>query len=294
VLISHDGGPGRAAFGYVRDLLTSQASRSVPEAARRAVAWFETELVASVPVRYHHQAVGRLFVAGGRSIIDVSDLDFLAHAMQTTLRLTDNVRLMDRLACDAAENERRRVARSLHDTVIQPFIGLRLGLRSIRARLDDGDSDVSADVDTLLRLVDDEVLQLRQQMTVLQGTAGARPDLMPALRRFSRRFSEVTGIDVDVEGPPNLAINERLDVELFEMSIEALSNVRRHTTGRRARIDIRRHPGTVDLRVENDHGGGDAGMFQPRSLLERSRALGGTLDVQRSSRATVVAISIPL
>jgi signal transduction histidine kinase len=104
----------------------------------------------------------------------------------------------------------------------------------------------------------------------------------------------LTGIDVNVDGPANLALNDRLGTELFEMTAEALSNVRRHTSARRAAVSIQRTDHTIALRVENDAGDDQVQPFAPRSLEEHAQALGGSLDVQHSRGTTAVVISIPL
>jgi signal transduction histidine kinase len=279
---------------YVEDLISSSISRELSAAASVPFAALDAEAVASVPIRYHHEAVGRLYVTGRSGTFDVSDLDFLAHAMDTTLRITENLRLVDRLAMEAADNERRRIARGIHHTVIQPYIGLQLGLRAVLERVREGDQGVEQPLQRLLGLIDDEVGRLREYIVTLRGMPDPRITFMDGLRRYGRQFQTVTGIEVHVDGPPELAVNERLASELFEMATEALSNVRRHTSAHRAAIGVQRTADAISLTIENDGAADARGQFEPRSLREHALALGGSLHIQRDASATTVAISVPL
>src|SRR5258705_8980686 len=81
-----------------------------------------------------------------RSRFSEADIRFLSQVVESVMPAIENIRLVDRLASDAAEHERKRIALDLHDTTIQPFIGLKMGLSAIRQRLDRGDVDVADDV----------------------------------------------------------------------------------------------------------------------------------------------------
>jgi signal transduction histidine kinase len=284
----------RGGSVYVEDLISSSIARQLSPAASVPIAALDAEAVATVPIRYHHEAVGRLYVTGRSGTFDVSDLDFLAHAMDTTLRITENLRLVDRLAMEAADNERRRIARGIHHTVIQPYIGLQLGLRAVLERVREGDRQVEEPLQRLLGLIDDEVGRLREYVVTLRGMPDPRITFMDGLRRYGRQFQNVTGIEVHVDGPPELAVSERLASELFEMATEALSNVRRHTSAHRAAIGVQRTADAISLTIENDGPAEGRGQFEPRSLREHAHALGGSLQVQRDASATTVAISVPL
>jgi signal transduction histidine kinase len=184
--------------------------------------------------------------------------------------------------------------------VIQPFIGLQIGLRSIVQRLREDNKGwpparhyhAEPDIERLVSSIDDEVARLRQYVTTLKGDR--RNTFMPAIRRFAREFRRLTGIDVEVKGPVDLTVSERVSEQLFGMIAEALSNIRRHTTSIRAAIVVERVGDTIEFRVENDVNDGEAPPFTPKSLGEHAEALGGKLHVRRTPVTTAVVLSIPL
>ena len=92
----------------------------------------------SVPVYYRHQAVGRLYIIDGPNRIDSADMDFMLQLMDHVTPVMENIRLIDNLASDAAEQERQRIAHDIHDSVIQPYLGLQFGLVALDQKLEAG------------------------------------------------------------------------------------------------------------------------------------------------------------
>jgi signal transduction histidine kinase len=253
----------------------------------------------SVPFRYHASALGRVYVVRRRPRrFDRSEIDFLRHVLDQVVPLLENLRLVDRLASDAATEERRRIARDLHDSVIQPYLALRLGLAATHTALAAGRPDEGISrLKRLIELSDGEIETLRGYLQDLRAGDGSVPGglLDAGIRRFCSRYSEATGIRVDVviEGQP--VRNDRLAAEVFQMIAEALSNVRRHTSARRAEVRIRTTEDRLQLTVTNDEADPGTADFRPRSISERAAALGGTARVTRPDRgATAVFVDIPL
>ena len=259
---------------------------------------FEAGALMSVPFRYHASAVGRLHVVRGRPRrFDRGELDFLRHLLDHVVPVLENLRLVDRLASDAAMEERRRIARDLHDSTIQPYLALRLGLAAADVALAAGRTDEAASrVRRLVELADGEIETLRGYLRELRGGEGTVPGgpLDAGVRRFCSRFSEATGIRVDVvTGSP--VGNDRLAAEVFQMVAESLANVRRHTSARRCEVRIEAAGDRLELTVTNDEAGSGTGDFYPRSLGERAAALGGTVRVAHPEPGTTaVCVNIPL
>jgi len=209
--------------------------------------------------------------------------------------LVENIRLVDRLATDAAEQERQKLARDIHDSVIQPYVGLQLGLAAVREKLANGSGDALQDVNELCLMANDEMSELRRYLQRLKSNERLDSVLLPALRRFASKYSAATGITVLVKGLDKLCLNDRLAGEAFQMVAEGLSNVRRHTNARHAEIELTCDKSDLILRIMNDNtNGAHKATFQPGSISERAIALGGGANVYTEDDCTVVDVRIPL
>ena len=260
-------------------------------------ATLDGEAFASVPLLFHNECAGRLFLATHhRRSFDESDVEFLLQVIEQIAPVIDNIRLIDRLASDAAEQERQKIARNIHDSIIQPYIGLRLGLVGLRRRLDLDDSDLENAIDKLIEMTDTGIEDLREYVFGLKEPGERENTLIPAIRRYAAKFAETTGIAVDVDVAPDVWINDRLAAEVFHMTVEGLSNIRRHTCANKAGIKLGCANGNLQLNIENDGNGKNGNTkFLPHSLSGRANALGGEICVQGGQDgSTVVMIEIPL
>lgn len=270
-----------------------------PGAALRVAEALEAGALLSVPFRYHASAAGRLYVVRRRARrFDLGELDFLRHLMGQVVPVIENLRLVDRLASDAGMEERRRIARDLHDSTIQPYLALRVGLAAADNAYAAGRADEAASrVRRLLELADGEIETLRGYLSELRGGEGTASGavLDAGVRRFCSRFSEATGIAVDVLTAGHPVRNDRLAAEVFQMVAESLSNVRRHTSAGRCEVRVEVVEDRLRLTVTNDGADPGAPDFYPRSLGERAAALGGTARVEHPRPdTTAVCVDIPL
>jgi signal transduction histidine kinase len=256
---------------------------------------FDGKSCFSVPVYYRAQPVGRLYLVGGMHRFDYADVEFVLQVMEQVTGLLENIRLVDSLASDAAGQERRKIAQDIHDSVIQPYIGLQFGLTAVKQKLAHGE-DVSSDVEELLALTHGEIADLRSYVGGLRRGETPRDIFMPAVRRFASKFSEATGLNVEIEGRDDLPIYDRLAAELFQMIEEGLSNVRRHSTSSYAKLEIAIKDGHLEMQLRNERPKrlGEP-SFTPRSIVERAAALGGQTVVYTDANFdTVVSVQIPL
>src|SRR5215218_8313524 len=135
-------GDGAVAFaratGHGRGRLTVAGE---PGASAHDVKWFPIidglarligdESFLSVPWRRRDSAPARLYLTSRTRGFGRGDLEFLCQVAAHADPLVENIDLVDRLASMAAEQERRRISRDLHDSTIQPYIGLKMGLESV-------------------------------------------------------------------------------------------------------------------------------------------------------------------
>jgi signal transduction histidine kinase len=291
-------------FGAVKrvqsyDVVTRER---LPEPLQDMRELLAAEAYITVPVRYRGETVGRLYLtAAQRYPFEASDVDFLLQVLEHTMPTIDNIRLVDRLASDAAEEERRRIARDLHDSVIQPYIGLQMGLMAIQKKLATQSETAPEDVERLLTLTNAGIADLRHYMGELRenGTRDSGPlpgGLLPAVQRFAKKFAEATGIAVHIEAETPLPVHDRLAAEVFQMVAEGLSNVRRHTRSAQATVTLTCGDQHLRLSIANDSATGTVPIpFTPRSIAERATALGGCARVEWPEHGgTVIVVDIPL
>ena len=260
----------------------------------------------SMPVYYRHQPVGRMYIIDGPSNIDTPDMEFLLQLMDHVTPVMENIRLIDNLASDAADQERRRIAHDIHDSVIQPYLGLQFGLAALDQKLEAGNTAIRGNIQELLELTNIELTELRRFVWGLRAGEERMDVLLPAIERYAERFSLVTGIKVDVEARGKVKVNDRLAAELFQIVAEGLSNVRRHAFCRDARVEISCKDSSLVLQIKNSRpranpeaervdGNESAKPFRPHSIAERAASLGGDTHVFVDEKDyTVVSIGIPL
>ncbi len=140
------------------------------------------------------------------------------------------------------------------------------------------------------------IADLRQYVRQLRHGDGANGGFVEGLRRFAARFSEATGIEVEVKAAEGFHMNDRLAAEVFPMLTEALSNVRRHTHALRSSIELKNAGERLIAVIENETGPEEPPpLFRPRSIAERAASLQGTVSVQMlANHHTGVIIEIPL
>ena len=290
-IIYRQGNPGELLLydTKTRDLVKDDSGSSTSLNA------FDGKSCFSVPVYYRSQPVGRLYIVGGTHRFDYADIDFVLQVMEQVTGVLENIRLVDSLASDAAGQERRKIAQDIHDSVIQPYIGLQFGLAAVKQKLENGE-DVLGDVEEILALTNGEIVDLRSYVGGLRRGESPRDIFLPAVRRFASKFSEATGLNVEIHGRDDLPIYDRLAAELFQMIEEGLSNVRRHSTSSYAKVEIAIKNGNLEMQLRNERLKrlGDA-SFTPRSIADRAAALGGqTVVYMDGNFDTVVSVQIPL
>jgi signal transduction histidine kinase len=267
------------------------------EDAAALAATLDASAFITVPVTRHTSVVGRMYFSRRqRRAFDASDVFFLAQVLEHAGPIIENVRLVDRLASDAAEQERQRIARDIHDSVIQPYIGFQIGLSGVRRKLASGHADIGTDIERLLEMTDVGIGDLRRYIKGLHDRREHGNDFRTMVKRFTEKFAEATGINVSLVAPEEIIINDGLAAEVFQMVAEGLSNIRRHTESAHAVIKVECVGGKLLLSIENGRDIRDARVsFVPRSITERAASLGGVARVDTDVDGnTIVRVQIPM
>jgi signal transduction histidine kinase len=247
---------------------------------------------APLPLR---KGEGRIYVVSDKHRFSRVDAVFLQQLAAQVFPVIENIVLLDRLASDAAFRERQKIARDLHDTTIQPYIGLRHGISAVRQSLQ-SDHPVSAELDKLLDMTTQVISDMRQfTRNVRQGAAQTEAELLVALRRQAQQVQEFYDIQITIQAEEGLAISDRLAAEVFQIVNEGMHNIRKHTRARSGTISLSNADGQLRIRIDNDTPEGPTAPFLPGSLAERTAALGGNIAIDCDTPGhTTVSIAIPV
>jgi two-component system sensor histidine kinase UhpB len=219
----------------------------------------------------------------------IEEIDRLGKSFTRLLdRVEEERRRSGQLVLRAQEEERRRLARDLHDEVNQALTAILLRLEALAH---DSPPERAAEVAELKRLVNqamDELLNLARQ---LRPAALDDHGLVPAIEAQLKRFAARTGIEarLHTEGDP-AALDEDRQIAIYRVAQEALANVGRHAGATAVEVELDAFPDGAELRVRDDGEGFDPGVVARTGsengnglglsgMAERARLAGGELQV---------------
>ena len=251
----------------------------------------------SVPLLLRGESAGRLYVLSKGVRFDRNDMAILRQAGEHLMPLVETVQLLDGLATQAASKERGRLSLDMHDVTIQPYLGLKLGLESLRRKALPG-NPLLPDLDELFVMTNDSIADLRRYLRGLKGShAAPLSPLLDGVQKQVDQFFRLYGIETELNCAPDLYLNDRLTAEVLPMVGESLSNIGRHTRSRRVTLNLQ-HRGESFICQTVNHGAKDAPPwkpFTPVSLSRRAEQLGGRVMVDRlPDNGSVVSVEIPL
>jgi signal transduction histidine kinase len=284
----------RAGGCLVHDPARGGWVRHIGEAGEKLAELLEARSFITAPLRLR-KGKGRIYVVSSGHDFSKEDASFLSDICAQTLPTIENIELLDRLASGAALQERRKIARDLHDTTIQPYIGLTHGLSAVRNKAA-SDNPLNDDLDKLTVMAKTMINDLRHYARTLKSGPGlSEPVFLAALRRQAAQAKEFYGIDVMVGMEGEFDMSDRLGAEVFQIANEGMSNIRKHTSARHGTIWLKCVEGRIRIRIENECLGEPATDFLPGSIVERANALGGNVRIERMvGNKTVVHVDIPI
>ncbi len=199
-----------------------------------------------------------------------------------TAQTVEHERLRESMA--AAEQERRRWARELHDETLQGLAGFQVLLSSALRRSDA--ASLERAVRTAVEQLGTEIEKLRMLITELRPASLDELGLQPAIESLASRVAAVSGLEVETEvslGVEDERLSPDLETAVYRLVQEALTNVVKHAGADRVTIEIAAHDAEVDVLVRDDGTG-----FDPRApregfgitgMRERVGLAGGTLEI---------------
>ena len=250
--------------------------------------------------------IGRIFWLD-KSRISTDQLAFAQLiARQVSARL-DHFHLVDDRRRAAAEEERIRLARDLHDGLLQSLTAMALKLEEVRTLVDEEPHAAEKRLQSIQRLISAEQRYLRFFIAHLKPFASPQPDasLDARLHLLGQRVELEWGLAVDLHsvhvGPP---LSADLSDELYYLVSEGVVNAARHAQASSVRVDLDVGEQTIAITItDNGRGFPFTGRYThtvlttlriaPVTLCERVEALQGTLTIDSSDTGARIEIAIP-
>ncbi len=249
-----------------------------------------------IQLRAHLAPAGVLVALFDPGPRDAEDSELLAaFADQAALALDRAQAVTDREEL-AVISDRERIARDLHDVVIQRLFATGLQLQGV-AMLAGRDGDVAERLDAAVGALDDTIAAIRGTIFELQHRQGE--SLRAEIRSLVREYVPVLGFapGVRTNGPLDTAVPARVREQLLPVLREAISNVARHALAESADVEVTVSDTEVRLVVADDGTGitGDLQESGLRNARRRAGDLGGRLDLtDNEPRGTVLTWRVPL
>ena len=209
----------------------------------------------------------------------------------------ERLRMLSARLLQMQDDERRRIARELHDTAGQILVALNLNLVPVEEELRKTNSGLLKPLTESLRLVEELSRDLRTMSHLLHPPLLDEAGLQSAVRWYVEGFAERSKIEVDLHLDAGLRrLPAELETAMFRIVQECLTNIHRHSGSSSARIVITRHTDNVTIEI-SDRG---KGMSMParagvgiQGMGERVRQLGGQLEIDSGKGGTRVIAIFP-
>jgi PAS domain S-box-containing protein len=202
------------------------------------------------------------------------------------------------------DEERRRIARELHDSVGQLLAAISMNIALVQSQSHKLDSTAARAVSDNAMLVEQVSSEIRTISHLLHPPLLDIAGLASALRWYVDGFSERSKIKVDLEIPDHLPrLAAEMEIAIFRMVQECLTNIHRHSGSATATIRLRQEGDRLVIKVQDegkgiplekqrelvDSGRGGVGLG---GMRERLRQLGGALEIQSEGSGTVVCATL--
>jgi signal transduction histidine kinase len=227
-------------------------------------------------------------------------------SLQVQRQAEETARRLSGRILQLQDEERRRIARELHDSVGQYLAMLKITLdRGERSKVGSTAQEIFQQCS---QIVDQCISETRTMSHLLHPPLLDESGLLSAVRWYVEGFAARSGIEVQMNLPPSIPrLLKEIETTLFRILQESLTNVHRHSESKKVNVDIFYDAHTVSLRVR-DFGKGipleRIRSFRDRGtgmgvglggMRERVRELGGILRIEPCDPSgTVIVIEIPL
>jgi signal transduction histidine kinase len=302
-------GPLPRTHGLLGATLESQDSYRTADIKRdpRFRGWWPAEhpqmgSFLGVPIVARNEVIGAFYLTDKQAAAEfgADDQELIEMLAPHAAVAMENARLYERSRELSIVEERNRLARELHDSLVQKLFGVVLAAQSAGTLLERDSGAARRQVEHLQELAQEAVVELRSLVFQLrpaeietEGLAAALSKHVELLRRAHR-----AAISLTLTGSPRL--RPGVDEEVFRIAQESLQNALRHARAQRIELWLEEDTGGLRLTVSDDGVGfepEEAGLRSRRlgltSMEERARSLGARLRIDSApGRGTTIGLEV--
>jgi PAS domain S-box-containing protein len=294
---------------------TDYLGKTAREAARPGFDWesYEAACRTAMDTRtlVHHSFTYNERHYSARIIPEFSPDGSVESIMTITEEVTDRIRSEQELVqltvrlFDIQDQERRRIARELHDGTAQNLFAISINLQKMN-QLEFSNHEAEQLTDECQSLCEQSLKEIRTLSYLLHPPLLDQTGLVSALQWYVEGFSKRSGIFVDLFAEPIGRLQSDVEIALFRVVQEALANVHRHSTSETASIRLEHRNNEVVLQIRDQgkglalaehspdtNGGVSPGVGIP-GMKQRLRQLGGTLEITSNHAGTTVSAVVPV
>ncbi|MGX9566228.1 PAS domain-containing protein [Pseudomonas sp. CFBP 5748] len=269
--------------------IEEELSISIPIKRGTEIASYQVRLV---PERDRHGALMSILSVG-------RNVSAMLAAEQRLKESHAQLRQLSTHRENTREEERKRIAREIHDELGQQLTALRMGLSLLRLQFGEGQSLLVERIQVLMGRIDEIIQVVRNVATALRPSA-LDMGLTSALEWLVSEFSNNTGIACQLRAPAaRLELDDERATAVFRVIQESLTNVARHAQASRVDIHLECSAEHVLIKVADNGKGFDPAQLPKGSLgmlgmRERGHMLGGTITIDSAlGQGACVQVSIP-
>lgn len=297
-----------SGFGW--DRRNGRALGNPPRLPGSTILEYGIKSFMSVTFDQSAQPAGRLFLVNGKrgkKPFQKEDLAWFENVARHASLSLENLFLLRHLRARAIEAERSRIARDLHDGILQTLLSIEIQLDVLRRKVSSSPEQAVTALTALQQTVKNEGGELRHFVTDLRPVRVQSADLIDLMRGFAERFRNESNLALDLLiDSAELRAPDRVCRELFQIYREALNNIKKHAKASHVVVKLSQDDSRLLLVVDdNGEGFSFAGRFTgdeldrlrlgPISIKERTRSVNGVLTVESNpGHGARLAIEIPL
>jgi signal transduction histidine kinase len=238
---------------------------------------------------------------------EVTQIGAIVQDITTLKRAEYSVRSLSRRLLQIRDEERRRLARDLHDSLGQMLTAVKMNLSYVSRDTSALSERGSTAINESVELVDVALKEVRTLSHLLHPPMLDEVGLVPALRWYANGFAQRSGIQVELDLPSSLGrLPTELETAVFRVVQESLTNVHRHSASPTAAVRLQTEDGNLHVTVSdqgcgippeklsNSQDGTSAVGVGLLGMRERLRQLDGKLEISSNTQGTDIHATIPL